>query len=189
MNADRVLTIHRNEERLSVKGTDILNFNLYPISENKFIRKDRNIQYEFLKNSAGKIDTLMIIQGDQNSPAPRISSEIKVPLEYLLEGKFEQALIMYRKMLLENPKDPIVAENRFNQMGYYLLNQKRYSEAIEIFKLNVKLYPDSWNVYDSLGEGYMLNGDKQLAIKNYKKSLKLNPNNAGGIEMLKKLEK
>lgn len=189
VNEDRVLTIHSKENRLFVEGTDVLDFDLYPISENKFIRRDRNIQYEFLKNGSGKIDTLMISQGDKNSPAHRISSEIKVPLEYLLEGKFEQALMMYRKMLLDNPKDPIVAENRFNQIGYYLLNQKMYSQAIEIFKLNVKLYPDSWNVYDSLGEGYMLNGDKQLAIKNYKKSLELNPNNTNGIEMLKKLEK
>lgn len=61
-------------------------------------------------------------------------------------------------------------------------------DAIEIFKLNVEAYPEASNPYDSLGEGYMLNGDKELAIKNYKKSLELNPDNTNAVEMLKKLE-
>jgi cytochrome c-type biogenesis protein CcmH/NrfG len=57
-----------------------------------------------------------------------------------------------------------------------------------MFQLNVELYPQSWNVYDSLGETYMNNGDRDLAIQNYKKSLELNPDNSNGKEMLKKLE-
>ncbi len=59
---------------------------------------------------------------------------------------------------------------------------------IEIFKLNGEAFPQSSNVYDSLGEAYMINGDKELAIKNYEKSVELNPQNTGGIEMLKKLK-
>jgi urease alpha subunit len=41
--------------------------------------------------------------------------------------------------------------------------------------------------YDSLGEAYMANGDKELASKNYRKSLELNPKNTNAVEMLKKL--
>ena len=50
------------------------------------------------------------------------------------------------------------------------------------------MYPQGSNTYDSLGEAYMENGDKQLAIQNYKKSLELNPKNTAAIEKLKKLE-
>jgi cytochrome c-type biogenesis protein CcmH/NrfG len=42
-------------------------------------------------------------------------------------------------------------------------------------------------VYDSLGEAYMTNGDKERAIKNYQKAVELNPQNTNAIEMLKKL--
>jgi tetratricopeptide (TPR) repeat protein len=65
---------------------------------------------------------------------------------------------------------------------------KRVKDAIEILKLNVEMFPGGFNAYDSLGEAYMENGDKQLAIQNYKKSLELNPKNTGAVEKLKKLE-
>ena len=66
-------------------------------------------------------------------------------------------------------------------------DQKQYAQAVEIFKLNVESYPQSANVYDSLGEAYMMNGERDLAIKNYEKSLVLNPANQGAITALKKL--
>jgi len=49
-------------------------------------------------------------------------------------------------------------------------------------------YPQSANAFDSMGEAYMINDDKELAIQNYKKSLELNPNNTNAVEMLKKLQ-
>ena len=62
-------------------------------------------------------------------------------------------------------------------------------EAIEIFKLNVEEYPDGWNTYDSLGEGYAVAGNKELAILSYVESIKRNPDNKAGIEALKKLRR
>jgi cytochrome c-type biogenesis protein CcmH/NrfG len=56
-----------------------------------------------------------------------------------------------------------------------------------VFQRNVQDYPQSSNAYDSLGEAYMKTGQKDLAIKNYEKSLELNPKNDNGKEMLKKL--
>ncbi len=72
-------------------------------------------------------------------------------------------------------------------LGYRLLGMKKVKEAIEIFKLNVEAYPQSANVYDSLGEAYMINGDKKLAIRNYQRVVKLNPQNNNAVEILKKL--
>jgi CubicO group peptidase (beta-lactamase class C family) len=105
----------------------------------------------------------------------------------LIEKKgLDAGLKKYHEWKAKDPqwfKEPLL-----NSMGYYLLGKKKIKEAVEIFKMNVKAYPQSFNVYDSLGEAYMINGDKELAIKNYRKSVKLNPDNRGGIEALKKLE-
>jgi len=74
-----------------------------------------------------------------------------------------------------------------NRLGYDLLAMKHVKDAIEVFKLNVEDYPQSSNTYDSLGEAYMFDGNKELAIKNYQRSVELNPNNTNGVETLKKL--
>jgi hypothetical protein len=79
------------------------------------------------------------------------------------------------------------AEGELNQLGYRLLQAKGLADAIDIFKLNVEMYPQSANVYDSLGEAYMTNGDKDLAIANYKKSLELNPGNTNATVKLGEL--
>ena len=80
-------------------------------------------------------------------------------------------------------------ENQLNGTGYQLLGAKKYKDAIEVFKLNVKLFPGSWNVYDSLGEAYADSGDKDDAIKNYEMSVKINPKNDNGKQWLEKLKK
>jgi Tfp pilus assembly protein PilF len=84
-------------------------------------------------------------------------------------------------------KDIYVSENDLNGLGYELI-KKFPNEAVELFKLNVKMYPKSYNVYDSLAEGYMTAGNNKLAIKNYQKSLKLNPKNTNATDMIKKME-
>jgi CubicO group peptidase (beta-lactamase class C family) len=104
----------------------------------------------------------------------------------IMEKGIAPALAQYRE-LKEKPSQYALSEGEMNIFGYQLLQMKKVKEAIEIFKLNVEAFPQSSNVYDSLGEAYMINGDKELAIKNYEKSIELNPQNANGIEMLKKL--
>jgi CubicO group peptidase (beta-lactamase class C family) len=81
-----------------------------------------------------------------------------------------------------------IPEESANNTGYALLSANKPSDAIRIFQLNAQLHPQSWNVYDSLGEAFMKNGEKELAIQNYTKSLDLNPKNNNATEMLKKLQ-
>jgi len=83
---------------------------------------------------------------------------------------------------------PVAIEANLNITGYQLLAAKRLKEAIDVFALNVKYFPDSWNTYDSLGEAYAEAGNKKLAIENYEKSVKLNPKSDSGIAALAKLK-
>ena len=66
-------------------------------------------------------------------------------------------------------------ENELNNYGYQLINQQNFDKAIEVLALNAKRHPESANCWDSLGEAYALKGDKKNAIKNFKKSLSLDP--------------
>ncbi|MGB6633307.1 MAG: tetratricopeptide repeat protein, partial [Terriglobales bacterium] len=78
-------------------------------------------------------------------------------------------------------------ESDLNRLGYILMSQNQLDTAIQILRLNVESYPDSANAYDSLGEVYAKHGDRELAIKNYEKSIQLNPNNHGAEEALRRL--
>jgi CubicO group peptidase (beta-lactamase class C family) len=81
------------------------------------------------------------------------------------------------------------SESEFNSLGYYLLNNKRITDAIQLFILNTEENPNSSNAFDSLGEAYMTTGNKELAISNYKKSVELNPLNSNAKQMIEKLSK
>lgn len=66
----------------------------------------------------------------------------------------------------------------FNDIGFQLLKARKMDAAYKVFKINESNYPNSWNVYHGLGETYRLMGKKQLALAQYKKSLKLNPDSS-----------
>jgi CubicO group peptidase (beta-lactamase class C family) len=100
----------------------------------------------------------------------------------------QAAIKQYRDLKATQQEAYDFSEPQLNGLGYQLLQMKRVKDAIEIFKLNVEMFPKGFNAYDSLGEAYMENGDKQLAIQNYKKSIELNPKNTAAVEKLKKLE-
>jgi hypothetical protein len=82
----------------------------------------------------------------------------------------------------------LIGEPDINVLGYEFLGHKKTALAIYIFKFNTEKFPESFNVWDSLGEAYMINGDKELAIGNYKKSLELNPENENAKQMIAKMQ-
>ena len=95
----------------------------------------------------------------------------------------------FDKMLKDGIKEIPFRENKINTLGYNYLRDGQVKDAIEIFKLNILAYPDSWNAYDSLAEAYMQDKDNENAVKYYKKSIELNPDNANAVGRLKQLEK
>lgn len=103
------------------------------------------------------------------------------------EQGIEAAVKQYYELKKNQPSAYDFAEQELNGFGYVLVAQKKVKEAIEILKLNVEAYPQGFNTYDSLGEAYMIDGQRDLAIRNYKKSLELNPQNTNAVDMLKKL--
>jgi tetratricopeptide (TPR) repeat protein len=117
-----------------------------------------------------------------SSAAYRIEQEIK-------KRGIQAGLRKYRAIRSDPNSELYFDESEMNAMGYRLMQTDQIESAVEIFKLNVQLYPNSANAYDSLGEVYLKMGDNERAVKNYKKSLELNPRNNNARETLKKLGK
>jgi tetratricopeptide (TPR) repeat protein len=103
-------------------------------------------------------------------------------------GGIDRAVQQYHELKTAAPATYNFEEEELNALGYRLLRTKKFKEAIRVLQLNVEAYPRSSNVYESLGEAYMDDGNKPLAIANYQKSLQLNPKNKNGALMLQKLD-
>lgn len=117
----------------------------------------------------------------------------KIPIAAVLTKTIEHdglaaAVRQYHDLKSSQPAVYDFGEEQLNSLGYQLLGNKKFKEAIEVLRLNVEAFPQSANVYDSLGEAYLNAGDKQRAIENYQRSLELDPGNAGGAEKLKQLK-
>jgi peptidylprolyl isomerase len=91
------------------------------------------------------------------------------------EKGMEAALAQYRELKRQGLLNIYTSESDINGWGYRLLRDRKFPEAIEVFKLNAEAYPKSANVYDSLAEAYLASGDKQAAIENYNKALAIDP--------------
>jgi cytochrome c-type biogenesis protein CcmH/NrfG len=71
-----------------------------------------------------------------------------------------------------------------NLVGYGLLQDETVAQAVEVFELNTRVFPEAFNTWDSLGEGQMLLGNDEQAIQSYQRSLELNPDNANAEDMI-----
>ena len=85
--------------------------------------------------------------------------------------------------------DLLPPEGYVNGRGYVTLYElKDVKKALEFFEYNVANYPGSANAYDSLAEGYMVKGDTARAIRNYQKSLRLDPGNQNAAKRIRQLK-
>jgi len=105
----------------------------------------------------------------------------------IVSGGADAAAKQYQELKTLAPTSYNFDEDELNTLGYELIRANKLKDAIRILQLNAEAYPRSSNVYDSLGEAYMDDGNKALAVANYQRSLQLNPKNGNAVVMLQKL--
>jgi glyoxylase-like metal-dependent hydrolase (beta-lactamase superfamily II) len=139
--------------------------------------------------SNGQLQTLEGWIGNVASSTTAASKpSISEPLsETIVADGVDAAVRRYHQLTSGHPDDYDFGEAELNNLGYQLLARSLIDEAIEVFKLNVAAYPDAFNPYDSLGEGYLAAGETELAIANYERSLVLNPDNTNAAEVLARI--
>ncbi|HLT24194.1 MAG TPA: serine hydrolase, partial [Ignavibacteria bacterium] len=122
-------------------------------------------------------------------PIDKIKKPFIPELERMLVEKGNEETVRFFKERKDSLKSEYsFDENSINLAGYMALTEELNTDkAIAIFQINIELFPESFNVYDSMGEAYMKKGDKPKAIEFYKKSLAINPGNTNGIQMLQEL--
>lgn len=107
---------------------------------------------------------------------PKISIADVIGKIIVTEG-MEAAVAEYLLLKKTKPDHYNFSKWELNNLGYQLVNLEKYTDAIEIYKLSVNSFPEYSNAYSGLGEAYRLNGNVDLAIKNFEKALAVYPDN------------
>ncbi len=95
-----------------------------------------------------------------------------------------------RADILKNRDQYFFTGADLNGLGYFLLQQLKNTDgAVAMFELYAELFPQDWNAWDSLAEGYYAQGDRKKALELYRKSLELNPANENGKKFIERIEK
>jgi len=190
-NSDEVIEVFFEENELYINWRSA---SIHPLrlNDTTFFVKEMNEKIQFLMNPEDQNMYMVLLPKNKSESLEyrvkkMINGEI-IPSEYLKRNEFDNALSAFLLLKKTDSLDPVINEEYLNKIGYQELGEKNYKYAIDIFKINVALYPNSGNVYDSLGDAFRKRGDTTQAIINYKKSLELDSSNLRIKRKLNSLE-
>ncbi|SMF90810.1 CubicO group peptidase, beta-lactamase class C family [Paenibacillus uliginis N3/975] len=99
----------------------------------------------------------------------------------------EAAWREYSSMSSHDLERYLILEGEFNFIAYTMMEKGFLTEGIKVLELSVQLFPESSNLYDSLGEMYLSAGEPAMALRHYEKSVELDPTHREGKIMIEKL--
>lgn len=192
-NSDEVIEVYFEQAELYMVWRGATAIKPLKTDENTFFVKEMNQKIQFLTNPSDHQDYICVVPKERDSSIAydyiKLKDGEKIPSEYLENKEYDKALEGYLAIKEIDSLDVTLNERNFNSLGYRELRKDKFEEAIAIFKINAALHPESYNVYDSLGEAYLKSGDTTQALENYKQSLIYDSGNERIKRTIKKLEK
>jgi CubicO group peptidase (beta-lactamase class C family) len=165
-------TIAGDATRLELRRPFADGSELVPVADNELVETAENIR---LRLDDSEREVTMTLGGGETRKAHRLDDGARVPILELDDGRYDAALGDYLQLQRTTPNSPALDENFLNWLGLEQLWRKQYDKAIALLRVNVALYPDSMNGYDSLGEAYVRAGDRKQAIATFEASLAAMP--------------
>lgn len=189
-NTNEVIEIFFEEGIMFAKWRGKDRIELLKVNDSSFYMKDLNEKMVFVSRPEMHIE---LAEKSEHKGVKysfrKLQKGEKTPTEYFNNKEFDKALVAFKAIQAKDSLDVNINERRINSLGYQFIRNGEINSAIEMFKINVALYPKSSNVYDSLGDAYLKSKDTLNAEKNYKKALSINPENRNAKRNLERLRK
>lgn len=169
--------------------------NIKPVvlDETTFFVPDMYKKLRFVTEPETQKRFLGVVAEDDDSKVdytyPKMADNFKTARMYWRDKEYKEATAAFLTLQKEDTLQKVIREYEVNTVGYRLLAEKDFENAVTVLEMNVALYPESSNTYDSLGEAYLRKGDSLQAYTTFKKSLALNSENNRAKEFVKKYEK
>jgi CubicO group peptidase (beta-lactamase class C family) len=191
VGSDDLVTITRRGNKLIRQPLRQEAGEIVHIGNNVFVSRLDERFRKFVKDSTGEmtVQVMDAIDAKDFSTLRRMKQHEHIPFELILRGERDAAVKAYDQLKAVDPKDEMVNEQRLNFLGYELMNGGQLKQAQDIFFVNMLLYGNSANVYDSYAEACLKMGNKEMALINYKRALAMDPLNANAARIVAELEK
>lgn len=189
-NSNEIIEVYFINSELYLKWHGANKIKPLMVDENTFYVKEMNEKIQFKNNPENNTNYIVLIPKNENEALQynfkKLNEDEKTPNEYLLNNEFDKAVEAYKLIKLNDSLDPFIEEAYINRIGYKEVNKKDYKKAMDLFKINIVLYPESSNVYDSYADALKRSGDTIQAIEYYKKSLSIDSGNSYAKQFIEK---
>jgi len=186
---DEVIEVYYENNKLYLKWRGAEKIEPVLLDEHTFFIPDMYKKLRFVQQPNSNKRFLSVVNPEDEDLVTydylKLSDSVDIPSEYLKKGNYDKALSGYLEIQKQDSTHWSIEEYEFNRLGYSLLREKKYENAINVFKINVALYPKSSNVYDSLADAYLRSGDSLQAYDNYKMALELDVDNVRAQQYIK----
>ena len=188
-NSNETLEVYFIEDVLKINWRDK---NMTPVKANdsSFYLKEMNEKLIFISTPEAHIELAEKREHEgEKFYFTKLTAGEKTALEYFKNKEYTKSLNAYKALQKKDSLDPTIQEWDLNRTGYKYLKANEFEKAKAIFKINIALYPEKSNVYDSMGDAFKKENDTLKAIEYYEKSIAINPENRNSVKNLKKLKK
>ncbi|NCO64788.1 MAG: tetratricopeptide repeat protein [Flavobacteriales bacterium] len=180
-NQDAVIDVFYDNNKLFLKWKGVDKIEPIALDKNTFFVADMYKKFQFVQHPKTKQWYLSEITNNNETVVSydylKVADSFKTPSMHLKDKEYNKALLGYLEIQKQDSTSVFINESDFNRLGYNFLRENKYEDAVHIFKINVALYPESDNVYDSLADAYLRSGDSLQAFVNYSKALEYNSGN------------
>ncbi|MFB1039515.1 MAG: hypothetical protein QMC35_03570 [Polaribacter sp.] len=189
-NANEVLEVYFKEKVLLIKWRGKEGIQPLKVNDSVFYMKALNEKIIFISTPTTHIElAVKTAHKGIKYHFKKMNIGEKTPTEYFEAEDYKNAKIAFVKIQKIDSLNPAITQSVLNVTGYNYLNNNHLKKAIEIFKINIVLYPKSSKTYDSLADAYLKLKDTTNAHINYHKALSINPENRNSLRMLQKISK
>jgi len=180
-NQNDVIDVFYEDNKLFLNWMDVKIIEPVVIDKHTFFVVDIYKKMHFVQHPETKERYLSIVSEDNEDLIAydylKVDDTFTTPSMHLQNKDYDKALAGYLEIKEKDSTNFTLDEGDLNNLGYELLRKKEYVNAIDVLKMNVALYPESANVYDSLGEAFLKSGDSIEAFNNYQKAYEYNHDN------------
>ena len=188
-NSNETLEVYFFEDVLKINWRD-KDMTPIKVNDSSFYLKEMNEKLIFISTPEAHIELAEKREHEgEKFYFIKLTAGEKTALEYFKNKEYTKSLNAYKALQKKDSLDPTIQEWGLNRTGYKYLKANEFEKAKAIFKINIALYPEKSNVYDSMGDAFKKENDTLKAIEYYEKSIAINPENRNSVKNLKKLKK